>query len=170
MSSDFVGRPRDGESSTAVPEGHIAALQSQSSEITQSESRPASTNTNHANSDPTTNQLQLQQQPQPEPSTSLYHEPTHHELLASELRPTTDSTLTIRVIKSFEFRTQKSLVVKGVNLGEETVGGLMARVREGEYASGVPVAIALLWNACVVKDWFSRDLDLGPCARLLASL
>lgn len=55
-----------------------------------------------------------------------------HEPLSSELRPVTDAVLTIRVIKSFEFRTQKSLVLKGVDLEKETVGSLMARVRQGE--------------------------------------
>jgi hypothetical protein len=54
----------------------------------------------------------------------------YHEPLSSELRPQTDATLTIRIIKSFEFRTQKSMVIKGVNLMEETVGGLMQRVRD----------------------------------------
>lgn len=56
----------------------------------------------------------------------------YHEPLSSELLPTTDATLTIRIIKSFEFRTQKSMVIKGVNLEVETVGGLMQRVRDGE--------------------------------------
>jgi hypothetical protein len=55
----------------------------------------------------------------------------YHEPLSSELLPTTDATLTIRIIKSFEFRTQKSMVIKGVNLEVETVGGLMQRVRDG---------------------------------------
>jgi hypothetical protein len=54
----------------------------------------------------------------------------YHEPLSSELRPQTDATLTIRIIKSFEFRTQKSMVIKGVNLMEETVGDLMQRVRD----------------------------------------
>jgi hypothetical protein len=54
----------------------------------------------------------------------------YHEPLSSELLPQTDATLTIRIIKSFEFRTQKSMVIKGVNLMEETVGGLMQRVRD----------------------------------------
>ena len=65
-------------------------------------------------------QSQAQLQPQEQ-----YHEP-----LSSELLPQTDATLTIRIIKSFEFRTQKSMVLKGVNLMEETVGGLMQRVRD----------------------------------------
>lgn len=55
-----------------------------------------------------------------------------HEPLSSELRPTTDAVLTVRVIKSFEFRTQKSLVLKGINLEEMTVGELMERVRNGQ--------------------------------------
>jgi hypothetical protein len=63
-------------------------------------------------------------------STDQYHEP-----LSSELLPNTDATLTIRIIKSFEFRTQKSMVIKGVNLETETVGSLKQRVRSGESES-----------------------------------
>ena len=68
----------------------------------------------------------MSDQPQSQPQAQeQYHEP-----LSSELLPQTDATLTIRIIKSFEFRTQKSMVIKGVNLMEETVGGLMQRVRD----------------------------------------
>ena len=46
-------------------------------------------------------------------------------------KPRTAATLTLRVIKSFEFRTEKSLVLHGVNLETETVGGLKERARQG---------------------------------------
>lgn len=65
-------------------------------------------------------------------------QPSFHEPLASELRPTTDAVLTVRVIKSFEFRTQKSLVLKGINLETTTVGELMERVRNGMSSSLPP--------------------------------
>ncbi|WWC57929.1 uncharacterized protein I303_100464 [Kwoniella dejecticola CBS 10117] len=53
----------------------------------------------------------------------------NHQLLSTERNPITDATLTIRIIKSFEFRTQKSMVVKHLNLEELTVGALMELVR-----------------------------------------
>lgn len=54
-----------------------------------------------------------------------------HQPLVTSLRPLTSATLTIRIIKSFEFRTQKALVMQGVDLESVTVGGLMERCREG---------------------------------------
>ena len=53
------------------------------------------------------------------------------EQLASEAKPKTDATLTVRIIKSFKFRTEKSLVLHGVNLLETTVGALKERARQG---------------------------------------
>ena len=52
--------------------------------------------------------------------------------LATSLKPLTAATLTVRIIKSFEFRTAKALVLKDVNLVELTVGALMEKCREGE--------------------------------------
>lgn len=69
------------------------------------------------------------------PSTEAQPHESFHEPLSSELRPVTDAVLTVRVIKSFEYRTQKSLVLKGINLEEMTVGGLMDRVRNGSSPS-----------------------------------
>ncbi|KAL7420317.1 hypothetical protein Q5752_005286 [Cryptotrichosporon argae] len=53
-----------------------------------------------------------------------------HQALATELRPVGAATLTVRVIKSFPYRTHKSLVLQHVDLRAETVGGLKGRVRE----------------------------------------
>ncbi|KAI0350103.1 hypothetical protein OH77DRAFT_1489704 [Trametes cingulata] len=44
--------------------------------------------------------------------------------------PKTDATLTVRVIKSFEYRTEKSLVLHHVNLETTTVGQLKDAVRQ----------------------------------------
>ncbi|KAI0075818.1 hypothetical protein K474DRAFT_1708710 [Panus rudis PR-1116 ss-1] len=44
--------------------------------------------------------------------------------------PKTDATLTVRVIKSFEYRTEKSLVLHHVNLETTTVGELKDLVRQ----------------------------------------
>lgn len=52
--------------------------------------------------------------------------------LATSLKPLTGATLTVRIVKSFEFRTAKAMVLKEVDLVEMTVGGLMDKVREGE--------------------------------------
>lgn len=46
-------------------------------------------------------------------------------------RPKTSATLTVRVIKSFEFRTERSLVLHGVNLETTTVGQLKETARQG---------------------------------------
>lgn len=60
----------------------------------------------------------------------------HHEPLATELHPISDATLTVRVIKSFEFRTQKSVILKNLDLRTLTVETLMNLVREGERLKG----------------------------------
>ncbi|KAI0060830.1 hypothetical protein BV25DRAFT_902551 [Artomyces pyxidatus] len=44
--------------------------------------------------------------------------------------PKTSATLTLRVIKSFEFRTERSLVLHAVNLEKTTVGQLKDIARE----------------------------------------
>ncbi|KAI0637341.1 hypothetical protein C8Q77DRAFT_1097119 [Trametes polyzona] len=44
--------------------------------------------------------------------------------------PKTDATLTVRVIKSFEYRTEKSLVLHHLNLETTTVGQLKETVRQ----------------------------------------
>jgi hypothetical protein len=51
--------------------------------------------------------------------------------LATSLKPLTSATLTVRVVKSFEFRTAKAMILKDVNLLETTVQALMDKVREG---------------------------------------
>jgi hypothetical protein len=54
-----------------------------------------------------------------------------HEPLSSELQPVTNATLTIRCIKSFEYRTEKNLVLQGLDLTTLTAGDLIERCREG---------------------------------------
>ena len=53
------------------------------------------------------------------------------EVLANEMRPRTDATITVRVIKSFEFRTERNLVVHHVNLKKTTIGELKDIVNQG---------------------------------------
>ncbi|PCH39569.1 hypothetical protein WOLCODRAFT_92670 [Wolfiporia cocos MD-104 SS10] len=44
--------------------------------------------------------------------------------------PGAGATLTVRIIKSFEFRTERSLVLHAVDLGATTVGALKEMARE----------------------------------------
>ena len=45
--------------------------------------------------------------------------------------PKTDATLTVRVIKSFAFRTERSLVLHHVDLEKTSVGQLKDMVKQG---------------------------------------
>jgi hypothetical protein len=56
------------------------------------------------------------------------------DVLTNLSKPKTDATITLRIIKSFEFRTEKSLVLHGVNLDETTVGDLKARAKQGLFS------------------------------------
>lgn len=67
-------------------------------------------------------------------TTTQAHHDSPHELLASELKPVTDATLTIRVIKSFEYRNEKSLVLKDLDLTKLTVGELLEKCKAGGYS------------------------------------
>ncbi|GJJ12449.1 hypothetical protein Clacol_006691 [Clathrus columnatus] len=50
--------------------------------------------------------------------------------LVNEILPNTAATITIRVIKSFEYRVGKSLVLHNVNLEEMTVRKLKEEVKQ----------------------------------------
>jgi hypothetical protein len=52
-------------------------------------------------------------------------------VLTNVALPTTSATLTLRIIKSFEYRTEKSLVLHGVNLEMTTAGELKDIARQG---------------------------------------
>ncbi|KAF8212522.1 cytoplasmic protein [Mycena galopus ATCC 62051] len=51
--------------------------------------------------------------------------------LSNTARPKTSATLTVRIIKSFEFRTEKSLVLHNINLETTTAGELKNLARAG---------------------------------------
>ncbi|KAJ3480533.1 hypothetical protein NLI96_g8284 [Meripilus lineatus] len=53
------------------------------------------------------------------------------DVLTNLARPKTSATLTLRIIKSFEFRTEKSLVLKDINLETTTAGQLKELARQG---------------------------------------
>ncbi|KAF9353326.1 hypothetical protein BGX26_008900, partial [Mortierella sp. AD094] len=52
------------------------------------------------------------------------------EPLSNTLAPSTAATLTIRVIKSFEYRTSKNLILHNIDLTNTTVGQLRALIIE----------------------------------------
>ncbi|KAH9019504.1 cytoplasmic protein [Lactarius hengduanensis] len=45
-------------------------------------------------------------------------------------RPQTSAIITVRVIKSFDFRTERSLVIREINLETTTIGNLKTIVRD----------------------------------------
>ncbi|ORX34987.1 cytoplasm protein [Kockovaella imperatae] len=73
--------------------------------------------------------------PAPPPQSNGFHafQPVYDEApsaLSTELRPRTNATLTVRIVKSFEYRTFKAMVLPDLNLETLTVGQLMDLVRE----------------------------------------
>lgn len=66
-------------------------------------------------------------------SAPAHGENTYDPLRSDEaFHPLNNATITVRIIKSFEYRTFRGMVLKGVNLGEVTVGELMERCKRGE--------------------------------------
>nr|CAG8506401.1 12437_t:CDS:2 [Entrophospora candida] len=53
--------------------------------------------------------------------------------LTNKLNPTTSSTLTIRVIKNFEYRTVKSIVLSNINLETTTNQNLVINTDHDEW-------------------------------------
>ena len=54
--------------------------------------------------------------------------------LTNLARPKTSAIITVRVIKSFEFRTERSLVLRDINLETTTVGDLKDIARNGQFS------------------------------------
>jgi hypothetical protein len=53
------------------------------------------------------------------------------DVLTNVALPKTSATLTLRIIKSFEYRTERSLVLHEVNLETTTAGDLKNMARQG---------------------------------------
>ncbi|KAK9494273.1 hypothetical protein V1508DRAFT_413456 [Lipomyces doorenjongii] len=51
--------------------------------------------------------------------------PAEFDPLTSTLRPATDAIITLRVIKSFEYRTERNLILKDIDLTRTSVGDLL---------------------------------------------
>ena len=58
---------------------------------------------------------------------------TEQEVLTNEAIPRTTATLTIRIVKSFEFRTERHLILHSVNCEATTVGQLKELARQSEF-------------------------------------
>lgn len=56
------------------------------------------------------------------------------DTLTNLARPTTSAVITVRIIKSLEFRTERSLVLRDINLETTTVGDLKEIARNCELA------------------------------------
>jgi hypothetical protein len=86
-------------------------------------------------------------------------------------RPKTCAIITVRVIKSFDFRTERSLVLRDINLETTTIGNLKTIVRDGDPP---PTTCAVLahslthpapWPAAIQTQpgWKPyRSASLGP--------
>jgi len=57
-------------------------------------------------------------------------QPQPEDPLTNLTKPLTSATITVRIIKSFEYRTEKSLVLHDLNLEEVTVGQLKKIAQE----------------------------------------
>ena len=55
---------------------------------------------------------------------------TISDVLTNEAVPRTSATITVRIIKSFEYRTEKNLVLRDLNLETTTVGALKDIARQ----------------------------------------
>lgn len=56
------------------------------------------------------------------------------DTLTNLARPRTSAIITVRVIKSFEFRTERSLVLRDIDLDTTTVGDLKEIARNGQFS------------------------------------
>lgn len=70
--------------------------------------------------------------------------------LTNLLKPLSDSFLTVRVIKSFEFRTTKNLLMPHTNLETMTVGELKEFVLKGQL-DAVRTRVGLIWGVSEIK-------------------
>jgi hypothetical protein len=55
------------------------------------------------------------------------------DTLTNLLKPLSAATITVRVIKSFQYRVAKSLVISELDLNKTSVSDLKERVKQREY-------------------------------------
>lgn len=89
----------------------------------------------------------------------------HHDVLTNVARPNTSATLTIRIIKSFTFRTERSFVLHDVNLVTTTVTQLKEIARQSTLLSSPGI---MTTHTKVVRCGHSTRLETVPkcCPRL----
>ena len=78
--------------------------------------------------------------------------------LTNLARPKTSAIITVRVIKSFEFRTERSLVLRDINLDTTTVGDLKEIVRNGQFSQ----LLCASTNSVVLYPTPSLGLNSDP--------
>jgi hypothetical protein len=74
-------------------------------------------------------------------------------------KPVTSATITIRVIKSFEYRVAKPLVLHDLDLTQTTVGDLKQRVKTG-ISSGILHFIICTADLCHKQSRLRQDGSL----------
>lgn len=77
------------------------------------------------------------------------------DTLTSHARPSTDAVITVRCIKSFEYRTCKSLVLQHLNLETTTVGELKELVRESRLAYVYKIGV-------ITTQMFNTEIKTTP--------
>lgn len=117
-----------------------------------------------------TQQQQTTFPPLPSPNMSTPPRTPDHETLATEARPVTSATITVRVIKSFPFRTTKNLVLKELDLSVTTVGHLAELCREGAWAASVlGLRDALGWTRVTLTPPQRSRRSLGSSTTAVCS-
>lgn len=86
------------------------------------------------------------------------------ESLTNQARPQTNATITVRIIKSFKFRTERSLVLHNVNLITTTVTLLKEMAKQGQYMSYDSIHVS---NFIVLPQLWQTNLDGNPIGTFL---
>jgi hypothetical protein len=81
------------------------------------------------------------------------------DVLTNEAKPKTSATITLRIIKSFEYRTERSLVLHDLNLESMTVGELKAVARQGDH-------MKCHSQAAVLTEGFESRFSCGEPIRM----
>ena len=75
------------------------------------------------------------------------------DILTNLARPKTSAVITVRIIKSFEYRTEKSLIFHDLDLESTTVGDLKQKALQSTYLH----SHKLLFPPRSQLMWFSRS-------------
>lgn len=89
------------------------------------------------------------------------------DVLTNVALPKTQATITLRVIKSFEYRTERSLVLHMLNLEITTVGELKDIARRGmpRYLASSDL---FHFFCCSYSDWFGMEAVSERAPRLVS--